>query len=72
MQVPAQNIVTKKGQQFVSGSRTITAYAFHGRDGEFYDTLDLCQKANPKDKMVCVINEEFGGSTDVELTKVVS
>ena len=62
---------TIKGQKYKSGDKTLTAKCFHGADGVFYETFSDCRKARPKDKMICVVNQEHGGSTDVNRTVVV-
>jgi len=63
---------TIKGQKYTSGGKTLTAKAFHGKDGVFYETFSECRKARLKDKMICVVNVEHGGSTDVNRTDVVA
>lgn len=63
------------GDKFTSktvagGDRVLTCSGFHGSDGKLYTTLADCQAANPNDPFVCVENVAFGGSTELEKTKL--
>ncbi len=57
---------TAKGQRYQSGKNIFTVKCFHGKDGVFYDSFNECKKKNPEDKMVLVVNNQYGGSTDVK------
>lgn len=66
-----KKLVEKKGQKFEFQNQILEVESFYGESGIEFETAKKAIKENPKSKIICVKNKEFGGATELSKSYLV-